>query len=109
MAHTLLLAIIAINTMLIVIFGSFLGNHSLACLRYLTVNIAATFFYARDHMLWYLMSAATIGHREDVFAALLDSLAVLRQHYVLLLLRHVNVSSHMSFTRSRFEWILRRG
>ena len=108
MAHTLLLAIIAINTMLIVIFGSFLGNHSLACLRYLTVNIAATFFYARDHILWNLMSAATIWHLEDVFAALLDSLAVLRQHYVLLLLRHVNISCHMSFTRSRFEWILGR-
>ena len=55
------------------------------------------------------MSAATIGHREDVFAALLDSLAVLRQHYVLLLLRYVDISCHMSFTRSRFEWILRRG
>ena len=46
----MLFTIIAINAMIIVIFGSFLGNYSLACLRYLTVNIAAAFFHTRDHM-----------------------------------------------------------
>ena len=102
MAHTLLLAVIITNAMIIVIFGSFLGNYSLTCLRYLTVNIAAAFLHALGHMWWHLMTAAAIRHREYVFAALLDTLAVLRQHYVLLLLRHVNVRRQMSFGVSAF-------
>ena len=78
MAHTLLLAVIITNAMIIVIFRSFLGNYSLACLRYLTVNIATAFFHARSHMWWHLITAAAIRYGEYVFAALLDTLAVLR-------------------------------